>query len=463
MTNFIHSIILFLAVACIFACFTQNNRGTQDLGEKNLSKIVNGIVTSITDGKDGYTAAVQTKNNGVYDVLVSIVNVGGPENYIRFNVGDQVTVQGVPNYVGDKQTLMVQLIIRDKSAVPGEKEATSGLKPAQPHTIAGRVISRENGKDGYMIGVETVKEGIFNAIVSIVNLGGPDNFQQIEVGDNVVLTGIPNYAMSTPSLKVEKIDKVAAGRTELLITPNSFRGITIGDKISKHVDYIQKEQLRTGGGTFEIYRIKDFNNNPAGYLMPDPKDNSIVGDITIETQMAATVAAIKVGSTFEQLNATFPTIEVHGSEIEGRTYATHNNISYRLDVPNFTYEVDKSKIPANTKITQIMLNRGYDAATSLNEKYSKITPEEYCWLVNDQLALYTKPNTNSLVQGNHFKGEVLSVLESRVIDNQVWVNVEFKLTIKTGYEDRFADGQVMSSGVPTGWIGGPTAPWINCK
>lgn len=350
----------------------------------------------------------------------------------------------------------------EKSAVPSETTETTE-KSASSKTIEGRVTSIEFGKDGYVSSVQTPQEGIYDALVSIVNLGGPDNYQQVNIGDKVVFTGIPSYASETPSLQVTKIDAVEAGKTQLLITPNAFRGISVGDIIETHSDYLQKEQLKTGEGTFEVYRIKDFNNNPAGYLMPDPNDESVVGDITVETPMAATVEDIKVGSTFGDLQRTIPNIGVHGSEIEGRTYANAHNISYRLDVANFSYEVDAAKIPATTKITQIIVNRGYENAQTLSKQYGAISPNEYCWLVNEKMPLYTKPNTNSLIQGNHFQGEVLSVLESRVIDDKVWVNVEFKLSIKAGYEDQFADGQVMSSGEPTGWIGGATSPKINCK
>jgi len=150
--------------------------------------------------------------------------------------------------------------------------------------------------------------------------------------------------------------------------------------------------------------------------------------------------------------------------IRDRTYANANNLAYRLEVPNFTYEVDKATIPTTTKITQIVIHRGPKAENYiLHEQYQKTSSEAYCWQTNKVLNLYTKPNTNSVVQGKHFQGEVLSVLDSRIIDEVLWVNVTYKLSIKTGYEDQFADATVHSSGVPTGWIGGTEIPKINCK
>jgi hypothetical protein len=55
---------------------------------------VTGKVESIENGKDGYTAKINTAKKEVYFAIVSIVNVGGPENYKRFKEGDEVSVQG---------------------------------------------------------------------------------------------------------------------------------------------------------------------------------------------------------------------------------------------------------------------------------------------------------------------------------------------------------------------------------
>lgn len=57
-------------------------------------KTVTGKVESIENGKDGYTAKINTAKKEVYFATVSIVNVGGPENYKRFKEGDEVSVQG---------------------------------------------------------------------------------------------------------------------------------------------------------------------------------------------------------------------------------------------------------------------------------------------------------------------------------------------------------------------------------
>lgn len=55
---------------------------------------ISGKVESIENGKDGYTAKINTDKNEVYYAVISIVNVGGPQNYKRFKEGDEVSLKG---------------------------------------------------------------------------------------------------------------------------------------------------------------------------------------------------------------------------------------------------------------------------------------------------------------------------------------------------------------------------------
>lgn len=77
----------------------------------------------------------------------------------------------------------------------------------------------------------------------------------------------------------------------------------------------------------------------------------------MESVDAITEDGIKVGDSLQDLKTAVPSIEVHGSEIEGRTYATFNSISYRLDSSNFSYDLDIETIPSDTKILEIVINR----------------------------------------------------------------------------------------------------------
>ena len=331
-------------------------------------------------------------------------------------------------------------------------------------TINGTIKTMTFGKDGYTADVQTESEGIYAALVSIVNVGGRENYKQCNIGDKVSFKGVPSVLGDVKQLMVKEIINIAPTQTQLLISPIAFRGIQVGDLIANHTDYIKKTQMKTPEGTFEVYEIKDFENNPAGYFLPDPKDKLLVGDITVKSPKAQTAKGIKIGDTFQDLLKSFPDIAVHGSEIEGRTDATINNLSYRLDIANTKYDVDKSKIPATTKITQITINRGATAKSMILEaKYSKIQPNEYCWQTDKVINLHSQPSADSKIESKHFAGETLKVLGTKMVNNQLWINVTYDLKIKAGYEDKFADGRVTPNGSPTGWIGGAEVPKINCK
>ncbi len=245
----------------------------------------------------------------------------------------------------------------NKSNSPDTDVTTVNQKSADTLAITGTVKAITFGKDGYTAEVQTDTQGIYAALVSIVNVGGPKNYKPCDVGDRVAFKGVPSVLADVKQLMVKEIVSITATRTQMLISPISFRGIQIGDTIAKHGDYIQKTQIKTAEGTFEVYEIKDFENNPAGYFSPDPNNKRLVGDITVKTPKAQTAKGLKVGNTFQDLLKAFPDIEVHGSEIEGRTYASANNLSYRLNIANFKYEIDKAKIPATTEITEIMIDR----------------------------------------------------------------------------------------------------------
>lgn len=79
--------ISFLVVLMTFviSCTTMKN---------NTNSAVSGKVESIESGKDGYTAKINTDTKEVYFATISIVNVGGPQNYKQLKIGDIVSLKG---------------------------------------------------------------------------------------------------------------------------------------------------------------------------------------------------------------------------------------------------------------------------------------------------------------------------------------------------------------------------------
>ena len=75
---------------------------------------VTGRVESIEGGKDGYTAKITTENKEVYFATISIVNVGGPQNYKQVKIGDVVSVKGEKWKSEDENHIKVTQIVSIK-------------------------------------------------------------------------------------------------------------------------------------------------------------------------------------------------------------------------------------------------------------------------------------------------------------------------------------------------------------
>nr|WP_315195100.1 hypothetical protein [uncultured Flavobacterium sp.] len=71
--------LLFFAVSC--ACMKDKNT-------------ISGKVVAVEFGKDGYTAKIDTDKGEVYFATISIVNVGGPQNYKLLKEGEEVSLKG---------------------------------------------------------------------------------------------------------------------------------------------------------------------------------------------------------------------------------------------------------------------------------------------------------------------------------------------------------------------------------
>ncbi|WP_281231717.1 hypothetical protein [Flavobacterium gelatinilyticum] len=75
---------------------------------------VSGTIESIERGKDGYTAKINTEKKEVYFATISIVNLGGPQNYKELKTGDVVSVKGEIWKTADENHIKVTEIVSVK-------------------------------------------------------------------------------------------------------------------------------------------------------------------------------------------------------------------------------------------------------------------------------------------------------------------------------------------------------------
>lgn len=94
---------LFVVMTFIISCATMKENNT-----------ISGKVDSIESGKDGYTAKITTDAKEVYFATISIVNVGGPQNYKQLKIGDEVSLKGEIWKTDDEKHIKVQEIVSVK-------------------------------------------------------------------------------------------------------------------------------------------------------------------------------------------------------------------------------------------------------------------------------------------------------------------------------------------------------------
>ena len=163
-------------------------------------------------------------------------------------------------------------------------------------------------------------------------------------------------ATSNSEVKTENKDEVKSiPERNYKIKNKSFQGISIGDNLAGKANILTKEVMQTGEGDFVTYEIKDADGVKLAFVMPDPRDPKLVGDITIISPKAMTSKGVRVGMTLGELKKRIGDLTVHGSEIESRTSVAKDNFRYRLDAANNTYEVDQSKVSDEVKILEITI------------------------------------------------------------------------------------------------------------
>lgn len=76
------------------------------------------------------------------------------------------------------------------------------------NTVSGKVVSVEFGKDGYTAKINTDKSEVYFALISIVNVGGPQNYEQLKEGEEVLLKGEIWKTDTENRIKVKEIVSV---------------------------------------------------------------------------------------------------------------------------------------------------------------------------------------------------------------------------------------------------------------
>ena len=150
----------------------------------------------------------------------------------------------------------------------------------------------------------------------------------------------------------------------LLSESGTVNGVGAGSSIEELVEkgVLVKDELNDGEGSFEIWNVMDDQFGKIGYVHEHPKLDGKVGTIFITTDKVKTKGDLQVGSTWADILKAFPSTQVYGSEIEGRTSAKIDDYNYQLDIRNWQYEVEEDNIKENTKVNLIWISHNLNDA-----------------------------------------------------------------------------------------------------
>ena len=89
---------------------TDSVTATTDAAATTELKTIEGVVISTSHGKDGYTAKIETKDDGIFQATISRANLKDPKQYRDFNANEIVKLTGDSWKMGAENQLTVREI-----------------------------------------------------------------------------------------------------------------------------------------------------------------------------------------------------------------------------------------------------------------------------------------------------------------------------------------------------------------
>ena len=146
---------------------------------------------------------------------------------------------------------------------------------------------------------------------------------------------------------------------ETLIRPGNAFGIEIGMPVAMlDSNRFTKGVLQTGEGDFDVYWVEgDNHDNSLGYVLPmDFVDQGeLVHMMVVLSPKHKTVEFMGVGHTLAELRQAYPTLSVHGSEIEGYVFASAPNYDFKLDMHDMRSDIPLEELDPEVKVTEVWL------------------------------------------------------------------------------------------------------------
>ena len=137
------------------------------------------------------------------------------------------------------------------------------------------------------------------------------------------------------------------------IGDGSFLDMRPGDPLAPFTDFLHAGQLTDGEGTFDVFYIAGRRDDTLGYVYSS--DGSTVESIFINSPDAVTQQGIRVGNTVAELRERLGKLELYGTEIEARAYASKPPFRYRLGTNAAPGPIDSTALDPATEVVEIII------------------------------------------------------------------------------------------------------------
>ena len=164
-------------LALLGACNTvkKSEINNKEVENKDGFGDILGTVESIENGKDGFTAKIETKNKIIYFATISIPNLGINEEYKEIEIGKEVALKGEIWKLGDDNRMTVRRIISNDN---------------KHFELSGVVQSIQHGDDGSVYQVKSDNNDLYLVGISFVGLGkNAGKIKEYKVEEKLTVVG----------------------------------------------------------------------------------------------------------------------------------------------------------------------------------------------------------------------------------------------------------------------------------
>lgn len=141
-----------------------------------------------------------------------------------------------------------------------------------------------------------------------------------------------------------------------LITEVEIDGVKVGDSYKSHQKKLKKIIKNNSEIAITAFDLYNKEKEKIGFVHLDERDSKSIGKIEIIAPQYKTAKGIGVGNTFKEIKENYPKSEVHGCEIEGKTFVIAGDYHFLLkEVSFYSYIVDESKIDSSTEVDMITI------------------------------------------------------------------------------------------------------------